>query len=77
MISAGTILQNDPGHITWPDELNITCGFNKNILTAVNQELASRTKSINLIHATTTTQEVGPDSKDDYIVHNGQVFVAV
>ena len=49
----------------------------KNLLTAVNLELASRMKSKNLIHATTTTQEVGLDSKDDYIVHNGQVFVAV
>jgi len=77
MISAGTILRNDQGRITWPDGSNIARGFNENILTAVNRELASRTKSANLIHATTTTQEVGPVSKDDYIVHNGQVFVAV
>src|SRR5882724_5701914 len=77
MISAGTILWNDQGRITWPDGSNIARGFNKNILTAVNRELASRTKSTNLICATTTTQEVGSISKDDYIVHNGQVFVAV
>jgi len=72
-----TILRNDQGRITWPDGSNIARGFNENILTAVNRELASRTKSANLIRATTTTQEVGPISKDDYIVHNGQVFVAV
>jgi len=77
MISAGTILWNDQGCMTWPDRSNIARGFNENILTAVNQELASRTKSTNLIRATTTTQEVGPVSKEDYIVHNGQVFVAV
>ena len=34
-------------------------------------------KSTNLIHATSTTQEVGLNSKDDYIMHNGQVFVTV
>jgi len=51
--------------------------FNENTLTAVNWELASRMKSTNLIHATSTTQEVGLNSKDDYIMHNGQVFVAV
>ena len=77
MISAGTILWNDQGCITWPDGSNIARGFNENILAAVNRELASRTKSTNLLRATTATQEVGPDSKDTYTMHNGQVSVAI
>src|SRR5467141_3148541 len=77
MISAGSIVRNDQGRITWPDGSNIARAFNENILTAVNRELASRTKTTNLIRATSTPQEHDPVSKDDYIIHNGQVFVAV
>jgi len=77
MISTGSIVHNDQGQITWPDGSNIARAFNEHILTAVNRELASRKNTTNLICATSTYQETDPISKDDYIIHNGQVFVAV
>jgi len=77
MIAAGTVVRNDQGRVTWPDGTNIPRGFNETILSAVNRELASRTKSTNLIRTSTTTLEEDVEAKKDYIIHNGQIFVAV
>jgi len=74
MISAGTILQNDQGRITWPDGSNIARGFNENYPYSSQSELAlGRNQQRHTCHHYYSRSRTC--LQDDYIVHNGQVFL--
>jgi len=76
MISAGSIVRNNQGWITWPDGSNIAWPSMR-IFDSHQSRTCLQDEDYEPYPCHSTPQEPDPVSKDNYIIHNGQVFVAV